>query len=153
MTIFNLPLWCISFFTCYVPFTVVDCGKLAELENGQVKLADGRTTHGALAEFTCKDNYTLVGDARRRCGDGGIWSGHQPQCLCKCNCIINHNLALHNVQRFQDENMYLTETIFCEDYYRLLLFIWSDFVWHNYIDSYDFSNVFILELLILRSVF
>ncbi|XP_029047436.1 E-selectin isoform X3 [Osmia bicornis bicornis] len=59
----------------------VDCGPLAELENGAITLVDKRTTHGALADYACKENYTLLGDARRRCGDGGIWSGHQPQCL------------------------------------------------------------------------
>lgn len=64
-------------------FSVVDCGVLPEFENGDVKLLDGRTTHGALADYSCKENYTLVGDSTRRCGDGGIWSGHQPQCLRK----------------------------------------------------------------------
>ncbi|XP_029668396.1 sushi, von Willebrand factor type A, EGF and pentraxin domain-containing protein 1 [Formica exsecta] len=59
----------------------VDCGVLPDLENGAVTLLEDRTTHGALADYTCKENYTLVGDTRRRCGDGGIWSGHQPQCL------------------------------------------------------------------------
>lgn len=60
---------------------VVDCGPLPELENGVITLVDNRTTHGALADYVCKENYTLLGDVRRRCGDGGIWSGHQPQCL------------------------------------------------------------------------
>lgn len=64
-------------------FTVVDCGVLPNLENGAITLLDNRTTHGALADYTCKENYTLKGDTRRRCGDGGIWSGHEPQCLCK----------------------------------------------------------------------
>ncbi|GAB1862793.1 Sushi, von Willebrand factor type A, EGF and pentraxin domain-containing protein 1 [Camponotus japonicus] len=59
----------------------VDCGVLPNLENGVVTLLEDRTTHGALADYKCKENYTLVGDTRRRCGDGGIWSGHQPQCL------------------------------------------------------------------------
>lgn len=63
-------------------FSVVDCGPLDDPENGMMKLLSDRTTHGAFADYTCKDNYTLVGDQRRRCGDGGIWSGHKPQCLC-----------------------------------------------------------------------
>lgn len=68
---------------------VVDCGPLPELENGVITLVDNRTTHGALADYVCKENYTLLGDVRRRCGDGGIWSGHQPQCLCKKLILIN----------------------------------------------------------------
>lgn len=63
--------------------TVVDCGSLPNPENGFSKLESGRTTFGALVHYTCRDNFTLVGDERRKCGDGGIWSGHQPQCLCK----------------------------------------------------------------------
>ncbi|XP_057333972.1 sushi, von Willebrand factor type A, EGF and pentraxin domain-containing protein 1 isoform X2 [Microplitis mediator] len=59
----------------------VDCGTLPELDNGQVKLVNKRTTYGAIADYVCKENYTLIGDTTRRCGDGGIWSGHQPQCL------------------------------------------------------------------------
>ncbi|KAJ8682121.1 hypothetical protein QAD02_017913 [Eretmocerus hayati] len=59
----------------------VDCGPLEDPENGTLRLLDGRTSHGAVAEYTCKQNYTLVGDAKRTCGDGGIWSGHKPQCL------------------------------------------------------------------------
>ncbi|KAF7988440.1 hypothetical protein HCN44_001013 [Aphidius gifuensis] len=59
----------------------VDCGYLKEFDNGIISLTDKRTTYGAVAEYSCKNNYTLIGDAQRRCGDGGIWSGHQPQCL------------------------------------------------------------------------
>jgi len=66
-------------------FAVVDCGALPNLENGAISLLEGRTTHGALADYACNDNYTLMGDTKRRCGDGGIWSGHQPRCLCKWN--------------------------------------------------------------------
>lgn len=61
----------------------IDCGDLQNFDNGIINLVDKRTTHGAVANYSCKDNFTLVGDAQRRCGDGGIWSGHQPQCLCK----------------------------------------------------------------------
>ncbi|KAG7211173.1 hypothetical protein KM043_010494 [Ampulex compressa] len=59
----------------------VDCGPLPELESGTITLAERRTTYGAMASYACKENHTLVGDTRRRCGDGGAWSGHQPRCL------------------------------------------------------------------------
>lgn len=61
----------------------VDCGQLPSFDNGKIKLVDKRTTFGAFADYQCKENYTLIGDTKRRCGDGGIWSGHQPQCLCE----------------------------------------------------------------------
>lgn len=61
----------------------VDCGKLGNIDHGEVKLTDGRTTHGATAVYTCATNYTLMGNAQRTCGDGGVWTGDSPQCLCK----------------------------------------------------------------------
>jgi hypothetical protein len=64
-------------------FAVVDCGPLSGLEHGYVNLKDKRTTHGASAEYTCHENYTLIGRERRTCQDGGQWSDDQPQCLCK----------------------------------------------------------------------
>lgn len=61
----------------------VDCGPLPGLEHGYVNLEDKRTTHGASAEYTCHENYTLIGREKRTCQDDGQWSNDQPQCLCK----------------------------------------------------------------------
>ena len=61
----------------------VECGKLSELAHGSITLTDNRTSFGAVANYTCEANYTLVGDEQRMCGDNGIWSGLAPQCLCK----------------------------------------------------------------------
>ncbi|CAD1479335.1 unnamed protein product, partial [Heterotrigona itama] len=57
----------------------VDCGPLPNLENGVITLVDERTTYGAFADYACKENYTLLGDARRRCGDGVDWCPEPPQ--------------------------------------------------------------------------
>ncbi|PSN44564.1 hypothetical protein C0J52_12430 [Blattella germanica] len=59
----------------------VNCGTLPGLEHGYVILEDKRTTHGARAQYTCHENYTLIGRERRTCGDDGKWSDEQPQCL------------------------------------------------------------------------
>lgn len=59
----------------------VDCGAVPELEHGSVAIIDSRTTYGARAEFSCNENYTLMGESKRVCREGGIWSGTQPQCL------------------------------------------------------------------------
>ncbi|XP_015517072.1 sushi, von Willebrand factor type A, EGF and pentraxin domain-containing protein 1 isoform X1 [Neodiprion lecontei] len=59
----------------------VDCGPLPGLDHGSVTLVDERTTHGALAEYRCNENYTLVGDVKRECGDAALWTGSQPQCM------------------------------------------------------------------------
>jgi hypothetical protein len=64
-------------------YTDVDCGPPGELENGNVRLQHGRTTHGAAAIYECSDNYTIQGTEKRECGDNGLWSSDQPHCLCK----------------------------------------------------------------------
>lgn len=59
----------------------VNCGDINTIQDGEVNLVDGRSTHGAKAIYTCRENFTLVGDAIRACGDGGKWTGKPPQCL------------------------------------------------------------------------
>lgn len=64
-------------------FADVDCGGLPDIDHGSVRLETGRTTHGAVAVYTCHENYTLIGKERRTCSDGGVWSDQSPQCLRK----------------------------------------------------------------------
>lgn len=59
----------------------VDCSGLPDIDHGSVRLETGRTTHGAVAIYTCHENYTLIGKEKRTCGDGGFWSEQSPQCL------------------------------------------------------------------------
>lgn len=69
------------FLKCF--FKDVDCGGLPDIEHGSVRLESGRTTHGAVAIYTCHENYTLIGKEKRTCSDGGFWSEQSPQCLRK----------------------------------------------------------------------
>ncbi|XP_063372813.1 sushi, von Willebrand factor type A, EGF and pentraxin domain-containing protein 1 isoform X1 [Cydia amplana] len=59
----------------------VNCGGLPSIQDGDVTLTDGRTTHGARATYSCRENHTLVGDVERVCGDEGLWTGSAPKCL------------------------------------------------------------------------
>lgn len=59
----------------------MNCGDLTTIQDGEVKLVDDRTTHGARAVYSCRENYTLIGDPERVCGDVGVWDGEAPQCL------------------------------------------------------------------------
>ena len=54
-------------------------------------MSDGRTTFNASVLYSCAENYTLVGEARRVCSASGSWQPDQPQCLCKLQfySIIN----------------------------------------------------------------
>ena len=61
----------------------MDCGPLTAPEDGEIALLDGRTTFGARARFTCKDEHALLGDSLRTCGDGGKWAGEPVKCLCE----------------------------------------------------------------------
>ncbi|KAK6627548.1 hypothetical protein RUM44_010026 [Polyplax serrata] len=59
----------------------VDCGPLLGIEHGSVQLESGKTTYGAVAVYSCHENYTLIGKEKRKCGDGGAWTEQIPQCL------------------------------------------------------------------------
>lgn len=59
----------------------IDCGQVPTVEHGSVDFVDKRTTYGAVAKFSCGMNYTLNGAKERTCGDEGVWTGEQPQCL------------------------------------------------------------------------
>lgn len=54
---------------------------MTPIQDGSVDLVDGHTTYGAKAIYSCKENYTLVGNAERMCKDQGIWDGEAPKCL------------------------------------------------------------------------
>lgn len=58
----------------------IDCGELPSFEHGAIILPEHRTSYGALATYTCHENYTLIGNENRTCDIDG-WSGKQPQCL------------------------------------------------------------------------
>lgn len=59
----------------------VNCHELSAIQDGSVTLIDNRTTYGARALYSCRENYTLIGEAERTCGDGGKWSNEAPVCL------------------------------------------------------------------------
>ncbi|KAJ8897059.1 hypothetical protein PR048_002405 [Dryococelus australis] len=59
----------------------VDCGTVPSLEHGAVILVNNRTTHGAVARYSCHENYTLIGREERTCGDDSLWSEEAPECL------------------------------------------------------------------------
>lgn len=43
-------------------------------------MSEERTTFGAVAQYICHENYTLIGNENRTCTLNG-WSGKHPQCL------------------------------------------------------------------------
>ena len=58
----------------------LDCGNLTDPLNGNVTLADV-TVVNSTANYTCNDNYTMIGDSSRQCLDSGVWGGVEPACL------------------------------------------------------------------------
>ena len=58
--------------------TVVNCGFLANPDNGEVQL--DLTTFGSVASYTCTGGCEPVGDNTRTCTADGTWSGSSPQC-------------------------------------------------------------------------
>lgn len=74
----------------------IDCGDLPSLEHGAIVLTEQRTSYGALAQYTCHENYTLIGNENRTC-EISSWSGKQPQCLVDW-CSDPAKIAGGNVQ-------------------------------------------------------
>lgn len=58
----------------------MDCGQLAPVDHGSIILQENRSTFGAVATYTCHENYTLIGNENRTCNIDG-WTGKTPQCL------------------------------------------------------------------------
>ena len=58
--------------------SVVDCGPLADPDNGQVSATT--TTYTSTADYTCITGYNLVGVNQRNCTAAGTWSDGEPTC-------------------------------------------------------------------------
>ena len=56
----------------FVLYTVVDCGPVADLINGQVNTSNG-TIFGSVAVYTCNSGYRLSHQQVVMCGGNGVW--------------------------------------------------------------------------------
>ena len=63
-----------------IPFTE-PCPTLNDPNFGSVTTHYDSTIDLFLAEYTCKDDFTVVGDSQRYCLKSGIWSGREPYCI------------------------------------------------------------------------
>ena len=69
----------LSLLYAYVPpTTAVDCGSLADPDNGGVTFSG--TAFQSQATYTCTTGYELTGMSTRTCQSDAQWSGSQPQC-------------------------------------------------------------------------
>ena len=58
----------------------LDCGNLTDPLNGNVMIPVV-TVVNSTANYSCNDNYTMIGDSSRQCLDSGVWGGVEPACL------------------------------------------------------------------------
>ena len=103
--------------------TDVDCGAVPEIENGNLVLVNGRTTYNASAEYSCAENYTLVGASKRVCTQQALWSPEEPKCLCKLfilTCVVP------SVSKFQSICNWVMIVI---DDICWIEFGWAELVW------------------------
>ena len=67
----------------YFSLVAVDCGPLANPNNGAVSLSG--TTFMNIATYSCSAGHSLVnGDEIRECQSDETWSGTQPLCQGIC---------------------------------------------------------------------
>lgn len=53
------------------------------MTNGRVEIVSGTgTSHGSIAEYSCDQNYEVIGQARIECRNGA-WSANIPYCQSK----------------------------------------------------------------------
>ena len=72
----------------YFSYTVIDCGGLAEPDDGRITFAPGAVVYidtglNAVATYTCSEGYSLVGDAIRTCQANSMWDRAEPSCTGK----------------------------------------------------------------------
>ena len=63
----------------YTTAQAADCGLLTDPPNGMVSHPQG-TGEGAIAVYTCDDEFMLDGSPSRQCLSSGLWSGVEPTC-------------------------------------------------------------------------
>lgn len=63
----------------------VHCALLDGIENGDVEQPD-EASPGDTATYSCGEDWALLGDAVRTCGDDGEWSGEAPRCVEPLPC-------------------------------------------------------------------
>ena len=71
----------------YFRSTVVKCGTLNTISNGQVSHLNG-TTFGQTATYSCNTSYNLVGGSTRICQADGMWSGSEPTCISESSLTV-----------------------------------------------------------------
>ena len=100
------------FFRVYFSFlpSVVDCGFLADPNNGEVHFTT--TTFGSVAEYTCTGDCEPVGDYTRMCTAEGLWSGIAPQCpgtnilQAYSMCVCFYSLYTLSIMHYTCDYMY-----------------------------------------------
>lgn len=61
--------------------TVVTCEPLENLANGFVETEGNE--YGSTARYQCERGFRLQGEAERKCGPDGLWTGYAPTCQGK----------------------------------------------------------------------
>lgn len=74
-------------------FSVIDCGRPADIENGRVIVVNDSTVYGGSAEYHCVPHYNRIGPYLRKCMDDGKWSGEEPRCECE---YLGEPMGLNN---------------------------------------------------------
>ena len=73
---------------------VVDCFTLTDPMHGQVNLT--QAVFGAVANYSCKGGYILMGPTSRTCQSNGNWTEDAPLCQSKplSHIILTHLLYI-----------------------------------------------------------
>ena len=79
----------------YSPAAIIECSPLSTITNGTISYSPDVTPDhdlGTKATYTCEAGFYLEGSEVRVCMDDegmdtiGVWSGQEPNCICKLSC-------------------------------------------------------------------
>ena len=77
-----LALNCLKLFPYFLKLEI-NCGEVGRLSNGIVEKSNEGTALGAVVQFKCFSNTTLMGHNFTICQEDGKWSNPLPKCLGK----------------------------------------------------------------------
>ena len=90
----------VCMYLCVYVCIVVDCRELPTLLNGKVHVIN--TTYLSRVNFSCEEDYNLVGVSSTVCLANKSWSDEMPRCISKdeCCCLLAEMKLKHCVVAF-----------------------------------------------------
>ena len=92
---------------------MVDCGPLESPEGGMVLV--NTTTFQSVANYSCNDGYSLIGESVRTCLNSSDWSHIEPYCTCEFMVLSSVGTCIIIMKNFSLPKIYNYAHLFLGD--------------------------------------